>query len=101
VSDDRRLEPSPPTGHTAADEAVDPDKRLAKAIIDLLNYALLLFDAAGTLAWHTGIVRIDQFREMARGIFTTYIVPFELLGFLLLAALLGALYLAAREGAHR
>ena len=70
----------------------------AKAIMVLVVLAMLLFAVAESLAWHTAARRLDAFSEMARAVFTTYIVPFEMLGFLLLAALLGALFIATREG---
>jgi NADH:ubiquinone oxidoreductase subunit 6 (subunit J) len=95
---ERSTGPLAPDGPTSDDGPADPETRWAKGIMVLLVYALMLFAAAGSLAWYADIARLDGFSEMARRVFTTYIVPFEVLGFLLLAALLGALYLAAREG---
>lgn len=87
--------PQDPSDRTATRET-----REAKTIMVLVVLAMILFAVAESLAWHTAISRLDAFSEMARAIFTTYIVPFEVLGFLLLAALLGALYLATREGSR-
>jgi NADH:ubiquinone oxidoreductase subunit 6 (subunit J) len=84
----------------APDEA-PRETREAKAIMALVVLAMMLFAIAESLAWHTTASRLDAFSEMARAVFTTYIVPFEILGFLLLAALLGALYIATREGYER
>lgn len=82
------------------EESGSRETREAKAIMVLVVLAMILFAVAESLAWHTAAGRLDAFSEMARAIFTTYIIPFEALGFLLLAALLGALYLATREGSR-
>lgn len=70
----------------------------AKTIMVLVVLAMLLFAIAESIQWYTMAERLDAFSEMARLIFTIYIIPFEMLGFLLLAALLGALFIAMREG---
>lgn len=40
----------------------------------------------------------ERFIEIGRAMFQTYLLPFEVLSILLLAALIGAVYMAKREG---
>lgn len=73
----------------------------AKGIMALVILTTMLFAVSQAFDWYALTIRDGMFSEMAQSIFDHFIVPFELLGFLLLAALIGALYLAHREGVHR
>ena len=71
--------------------------REMKAILVLIVLFVVLDSAAEALDWHVGVTPLDAFPAMTHMLFGDFIVPFEVLGFLLLAALMGALYYAHRE----
>lgn len=77
------------------------EQKEAKGIMVLVIVATMLFAVSESLGWYASVQSLDAFSEMARMLFGEFIVPFEALGFLLLAALLGALYVATREAARR
>lgn len=87
------------------DDAPDPraerETKEAKGIMVLVILATMLFAITQAFDWYTPTVREGFFSEMAQAMFSTFIVPFEVLGFLLLAALVGALYIAHKEVARR
>ncbi len=83
------------------DLRAERETKEAKAIMVLVVLATMLFAIADGLGWHVPISQLDHFSEMSQELFTTFIVPFEVLGFLLLAALIGALYIANKEVRRR
>ncbi len=77
---------------------VDNDRRWLAALVALGVFAVL---AVGTIAGY-GSRRIDfdvafPTRELGNELFTTWILPFEAVSILLLAALVGAIVLARRD----
>lgn len=90
---------SPDLGRS--DPRAERETKEAKAIMVLVIAATMLFGVADSLEWYTPVGSLDHFELMAHALFTEFIVPFEVLGFLLLAALIGALYLASREASRR
>lgn len=83
------------------EQRAEREQKEAKGIMVLVIVATMLFAVVESLDWYTGVEPLDAFSEMAQMLFGTFIVPFEALGFLLLAALLGALYIATREANRR
>jgi NADH:ubiquinone oxidoreductase subunit 6 (subunit J) len=64
---------------------------VALAIVGLVGWALIQTDWANTSV----VIAVDLDR-LATAIFTDYSLPFEIVAFLLLAAIIGAIYLARR-----
>jgi NADH:ubiquinone oxidoreductase subunit 6 (subunit J) len=77
---------------------IEREQKEAKGIMVLVILATMLFAIAAVVDWHEAVAPFEAFSEMAHMLFGIYIVPFEVLGFLLLAALLGALYMVTQEG---
>lgn len=73
----------------------------AKALLATLVLGLLVFAGIGVSEWRTESPPFETFANLADAIFTTYVLPFEVLSVLLLGALISALYVGAktkREG---
>jgi len=84
-----------PIGRTAA---LDNDQRVASLVVGLLVFGLL----ASVLAKQYGRVHIhpgpvQRTSDIAQSIFTQYVVPFEAVSIVLLAALVGAVVIARRD----
>lgn len=86
-----------PIGRSAG---LDNDQRLLSFVV-----ALFLFGVLGTLLWrYFGDVELPELDPAALGtgpiadsIFSTYVLPFEVVSILLLAALVGAVVIARRD----
>jgi NADH-quinone oxidoreductase subunit J len=81
---------------------LDNDQRWAGAVVAMFVFGVLtalLVDAFGGNDIHFGSDLVVQGRatNVAQSIFRTYVVPFEVVSMLLLAALVGAIVLARRD----
>ena len=85
---------------------VDPQDELApfgqiRSRIALL--ALLLIAGAAIWAVSSSVMVLEprgsaySLREMARQLFTTYVLPFEAISILIVSAVIGGLYIARKE----
>ena len=83
------------------DPRAERDVRQAKGVFVVAILGVILVAVVQTVPWFTPQASLDAFSEMTHLLFEDYIVPFEVLGFLLLAALIGALFLASREATRR
>ncbi len=83
------------------DPRLERDLREAKAFLVLVVAFMLLLTVSQSLGWHVAVQPFEEFSAVARAMFTEFIVPFEILGFLLLAALIGSLYIAHKEVRRR
>jgi len=77
---------------------LDNDQRVASLVVGLLVFGLL----ASVLAKQFGRVHIhpgpvQRTSDIAQSIFTQYVVPFEAISIVLLAALVGAVVIARRD----
>jgi NADH-quinone oxidoreductase subunit J len=77
---------------------LDNDQRWAALVVGLLLFGVL----AAVLAKQFGRVHVDtnsvqRTSDVANSIFTTYVVPFEVVSVVLLAALVGAVVIARRD----
>lgn len=68
----------------------------AKAIVVTLVLGLLVFAGLAIGEWRTESLPVETFDGLADAIFTTYVLPFEVLSVLLLGALFSALYVGAK-----
>jgi NADH-quinone oxidoreductase subunit J len=85
-----------------ADEPMDNDLRWPAAVTGLFLFgvlAVLLWDAfEGTdVGGEAGLTHPTRTAEVASSIFRSYLIPFEVVGFLLLAALIGAVVVARKD----
>jgi NADH:ubiquinone oxidoreductase subunit 6 (subunit J) len=69
----------------------------AKAVVASGILALLLVAGLSVGEWRTEAPSVETFDELAVAIFTTYVLPFEVLSVLLLGALFSALYVGAKN----
>ena len=77
---------------------LDNDQRIASLVVGLLVFGLL----ASVLAKQYGRVHIhpgplQRTSDIAQSVFTQYVVPFEAISIVLLAALVGAVVIARRD----
>lgn len=77
---------------------LDNDQRWAGLLVGLLLFGVL----ASVLAKQFGRVHVETNRvqrvvDVANSVFTTYVVPFEVVSVVLLAALVGAVVIARRD----
>ena len=77
---------------------LDNDQRVASLVVGLLVFGLL----ASVLAKQFGRVHIhpgplQRTSDIAQSVFTQYVVPFEAISIVLLAALVGAVVIARRD----
>jgi NADH-quinone oxidoreductase subunit J len=84
-----------PIGH---DNALDNNQRWVGLVVGLLLFGVL----ASILAkqWgrtHVNPGTVQRTAEVANSVFTTYVVPFEVVSVVLLAALVGAVVIARRD----
>jgi NADH-quinone oxidoreductase subunit J len=84
-----------PIGH-APD--LDNNQRLLSLVVGLLMFGVLcsiLGKQFGRVHLHTN--QVQRTADVANSIFTTYVVPFEVVSVVLLAALVGAVVIARRD----
>jgi len=77
---------------------LDNDQRIASLVVGLLVFGLLasvLSKQFGRVHIHPGPVQRTS--DIAQSIFTQYVVPFEAISIVLLAALVGAVVIARRD----
>ena len=68
------------------------------ALVATILLALVIALAASGTDWgESGEVTVTETRALAQALFTGYILPFEVVSVLLLAAVIGGIYLARRE----
>jgi len=83
------------------EEDVDNDRRWLAGLVGLLLFAVMAFaliDAFDTEALDANVALDPQSTQMVSdAIFRDYLIPFEAVSFLLLAALIGAIVVARRE----
>lgn len=84
-----------PIGHEAE---LDNNQRWAGLVVGLLVFGVL----ASVLAKQFGRVHVEtthvqRVADVANSVFTTYVVPFEVVSVVLLAALVGAVVIARRD----
>jgi NADH-quinone oxidoreductase subunit J len=80
------------------DADLDNDQRLLGALVALFLFGALgavLLDAFGDQK--VGAISVRRTAEVSDSIFGTYVIPFEVVSILLLAALVGAVALARRD----
>jgi len=80
------------------DESVDKEKRSMAAFVGVLLFAVMALALVDT--WGDDRVVIDEpqrVAEVSDSIFSQYIVPFEAVSVLLLAALIGAIVVARKD----
>jgi NADH-quinone oxidoreductase subunit J len=66
----------------------------------LLIFLWLLIVSLTSAAWYTGIKTFEgTAKAVGKTLFTYYVFPFEIVAVLLLAAMVGAIYLAKKEAA--
>jgi NADH-quinone oxidoreductase subunit J len=81
---------------------LDNHQRAAAAVVSLFLFGVLtalLVDAYGNQQIHpaTGLVKMGSAGHVASAMFRHYLVPFEVVSMLLLAALVGAVVIARRD----
>ena len=82
--------------------SMDNSQRLASAVVALFLFgvvAALMIDAYGDKQIHLDdkLVKLGNAHSVASSMFTDYLVPFEVVSMLLLAALVGAVVIARRD----
>jgi len=80
------------------DPDLDNSQRLASLVVGLLLFGILasvLGKQFGRVHVHTG--SIQRTSDVANSVFTQYVVPFEAVSIVLLAALVGAVVIARRD----
>jgi NADH-quinone oxidoreductase subunit J len=81
---------------------LDNNQRLASGVVALFLFGVLvvfLVDAFGNdkITFKDSLVRMGSTQHVGSAIFRTYVIPFEVVSMLLLAALVGAVVLARRD----
>lgn len=81
---------------------LDNDQRFAGVVVSLFLFGVLttfLVDAFGDeeLRFENSLVELGSTRNVGDSIFQTYVIPFEVVSMLLLAALVGAVVLARKD----
>ena len=81
---------------------LDNNQRLAGGVVSLFLFGVLvvfLVDAFGSdeVKFDKGLVELGSTASVGDSIFRTYVIPFEVVSMLLLAALVGAVVLARRD----
>jgi len=75
--------------------------KILNAVVALLFFAVVAMSAMGTDWFVTPLTLIENdssgIVHIGTGIFTTYVVAFEVLALVLLAALIGGIYLAKED----
>ena len=84
---------------TGLDVALDNDKKLPAALISLVVFAVLSYATVTTFG-NAELVEIGTATDtasLARAFIGRFVVPFEVVGFILLAALVGGIAIARRD----
>ena len=81
---------------------LDNNQRLAAGVVGLFLFGVLvvfLVDAFGNdeIKFDNSLVKLGSTANVGQEIFRTYVIPFEVVSMLLLAALVGAVVLARRD----
>lgn len=81
---------------------LDNSQRLASAVVSLFLFGVLavfLVDAFGSdeIEFNDSLVKMGSASNVGQSIFREYVIPFEVVSMLLLAALVGAVALARRD----
>jgi NADH-quinone oxidoreductase subunit J len=77
---------------------LDNDQRWAALVVGLLLFGVLAAVLAKAFGRdHVRTTTIQRTSDVANSIFTTYLVPFEVISVVLLAALVGAVVIARRD----
>jgi NADH-quinone oxidoreductase subunit J len=77
---------------------LDNNQRWAALVVGLLIFGLLVAVLAKAFGRdHVHTTTIQRTSDIANSIFTTYVVPFEVVSVVLLAALVGAVVIARRD----
>lgn len=69
----------------------------AKALVATVVLGSLVFVGLGVAEWKAEAVGQEDMETLTQALFTTYVVPFEVLSVLLLGALIAALYVGAKQ----
>ncbi|MBV8461658.1 MAG: NADH-quinone oxidoreductase subunit J [Acidimicrobiales bacterium] len=81
-----------------AEAELDNDQRWAGAVVGLLLFGVLASVLSKQYgARHVDAHQVQRTADVANSVFTTYVVPFEVVSVLLLAALVGAVVIARRD----
>ena len=72
-------------------------KEWAKALVATLVLVLIVATGTSIPGWNAAVVPTETMEDLTNALFTTYVVPFEVLSVLLLGALLGALYVGGKQ----
>jgi NADH-quinone oxidoreductase subunit J len=68
------------------------------AAVAAVTFVIVTLVAIGATTWIAGSTRTDtQTNDVARTLFADWVLPFEIVGVLLLAAVIGGVFLAKRE----
>ncbi|MHB8463605.1 MAG: NADH-quinone oxidoreductase subunit J family protein [Acidimicrobiales bacterium] len=80
------------------DAELDNDQRWAAVVVGLLMFGVLAAVLAKAFGrQHIHIATVQRTADVANSIFTTYVVPFEVISLVLLAALVGSVVIARRD----
>jgi NADH-quinone oxidoreductase subunit J len=80
------------------DAELDNDQRWAAVVVGLLLFGVLTAVLAKAFGReHIHVVTVQRTADVANSVFTTYVVPFEVISVVLLAALVGAVVIARRD----
>ena len=78
--------------------SLDNDQRWAAAVVGLLLFGVLAAVLAKAFGReHIHVVTVQRTAGVADSVFTTYVIPFEVISIVLLAALVGAVVIARRD----
>jgi NADH-quinone oxidoreductase subunit J len=85
-----------------SESSLDNPQRFASAVVALFLFGVLtalLVDAYGDkdIALNDGLVAVGKTNNIGSAMFQQYLVPFEVVSMLLLAALIGAVVIARRD----
>lgn len=72
----------------------------AKFVACIALFAVIAFAVSDTIPWYRPVGGGEDSQGIATAIFEDYVIAFEVLGLLLTASLLGAMYLAFREASE-
>jgi NADH-quinone oxidoreductase subunit J len=77
---------------------LDNDQRWAALVVGLILFGVMASVLAKAFGrQHLHILTVQRTADVANSIFTTYVIPFEVVSVVLLAALVGAVVIARRD----
>jgi NADH-quinone oxidoreductase subunit J len=80
------------------DDGLDNDQRWAAVIVSLFLFGILIAVLVNAFhRQHVNPTSVQRTNDVALSIFQTYVVPFEVVSVVLLAALVGAVVIARRD----